>query len=50
VNEKHYKMVGGAGVWSLVLGILSVVFGVAAGVMMIINGARLLKSNEDILI
>ena len=50
MNEKIYKTMGNTGVGSLVLGIVILVTGVVSGVMMIINGARLLKQKSDILI
>lgn len=50
MNEKIYKTMGSAGVGSLVLGIVILVTGIASGIMMIVNGARLLKHKSDILI
>lgn len=50
MNEKIYKTMSGAGASSLVLGIVVLVTGVAAGVMMIISGARLLKRKSEILL
>lgn len=41
---------GGIGVVSLVIGILTILSGVAFGVISIINGARLLKNKTDIMI
>lgn len=43
MNEKIYKTVSSAGAGSLVVGIITLVTGLAAGVLMIVNGARLLK-------
>ena len=40
--EKAYKTMQSAGVGSIVLGIIMIVTGVAAGIISIINGARLL--------
>lgn len=40
----------GAGVCSLVIGIITLTTGIAAGVLMIISGVRLLKRKSDILI
>ena len=50
MHEKIYKTMGSAGVGSLVLGIVILVTGIASGIMMIVNGARLLKHKSDILI
>lgn len=50
MNEKIYKVMSGTGVSSLILGIVVLVTGVAAGVMMIVNGARLMKKKTEILL
>jgi hypothetical protein len=50
MNEKQYNTIGITGAGSLVIGILSVIFGLAAGTLMIINGARLLSVRENMLI
>lgn len=50
MNEKIYRTMSGTGVCSLVIGIVTLVTGVAAGVLMIISGVRLLKRKSDILI
>ncbi|MGN8631431.1 hypothetical protein ACTNEW_07565 [Blautia sp. HCP3S3_G3] len=50
MNEKIYKTMSGTGVSSLIVGIVVLVTGVTAGVMMIINGARLLRRKSEILI
>ena len=49
VDEKKYKTVEGAGILSLVLGIVTICCGVASGVLMIISGARLLSTKKDML-
>ena len=46
--EKAYKTMQSAGVGSIVLGIIMIVTGVAAGIISIINGARLLKIKNQI--
>lgn len=46
--EKLYDKLNNAGVCNLVLGIVVLAIGAGAGVMMIINGASLLKSKKDI--
>lgn len=46
--EKAYKTMSTAGAGSIVLGIIMIVTGVAAGIITIINGARLLKNRNEI--
>lgn len=47
--EKIYNTMKSVGVWNLVLGILMVIAGVFVGVLMILNGARLLKKKSELL-
>ena len=49
IHERIYGTMKTVGVGNLVFGILSIVTGVAIGVISIINGARLLKSKSNIL-
>lgn len=49
MEEKLYKKVKAAGTQNLVLGILTIVLGIAAGVMLIVNGGRLLSHKSDTL-
>lgn len=46
--EKAYKTMQGAGIGNIIVGIVIAVVGVAAGVVTIINGARLLKNKNRI--
>ena len=50
MTEKQYKAIGYAGAGSLVIGILSVIFGIVAGVILIISGAKMLGVREKMLI
>ncbi len=50
MKEKQYKLMGSTGITSLVLGIVVITFALAVGVLMIVQGARLLKSKEEVLI
>lgn len=50
MNEKIFKTISGAGALNLVLGIVAIVTGVAAGVLLLVNGAKLLKSKTDLMI
>lgn len=46
--EKAYKTMQSAGTGNIVLGIVAIVTGAAAGIILIINGARLLKNKNQI--
>lgn len=50
VNEKIYNTVSSAGAGSLVIGIIVLATGLATGILMIVNGARLLRHKSDIMI
>lgn len=50
MNEKLYKTIGSTGASSLAIGILVLVTGIASGILLIIDGARLLKSRKKILL
>jgi hypothetical protein len=49
MGEKIYQTMKSAGIVSLVMGILVIVAGVAAGVTIIVNGAKLLKHKSGLL-
>ena len=46
MNEKAYKAMGLAGAAGIAVGIVVTVIGIAAGVISIISGARLLKEKK----
>lgn len=46
--EKAYKTMSSAGAANIVLGIIMIVTGVAAGIITVINGARLLRHKHEI--
>ena len=50
MNEKIYKTMSRTGACSIAVAIITLVTGVAAGVLMIVSGSRLLKRKSDILI
>ena len=50
MNEKIYKTVASTGAGSLALGIVVLVTGIVAGILMIVNGSVLLNRKKDILI
>ena len=49
VNEKVYKTMGSTGAGSIAIGIVVLVGGLVSGILMIINGARLLKKREHLM-
>ena len=49
MEEKVYKTMGSTGAANLVVGICILVGGVSAGIMLIINGARLLKNKSKVM-
>ena len=49
-KEKIYRTMKGVGVSNLILGIIVTVTGIAAGVLTIMNGARLLKDKNSLLL
>ena len=50
MNEKVFKTVANAGIANLVMGIIVMVTGITSGVLLIINGAKLIKSKGDLMI
>lgn len=48
MQEKTYKLMGKGGAMSLVFGIVMIVVGTTLGVLMIINGAKLLSGRKKI--
>lgn len=50
MDEKIYKTLGSVGAANLAVGIIVLVTGISAGVLLIVNGARLLKSKSKVLI
>lgn len=49
-NEKIYRTISATGVGDIVVGILVVTVGLAAGIVAIVNGARLLASRRHVLL
>lgn len=49
MEEKVYKTMKGAGAWNIVIGVVVLTIGVAAGVMLIISGGKLLADKSKIL-
>lgn len=50
MNEKVYKTMAGAGAGNIAVGIVVLVTGIVSGILMIVNGVRLLKRKSEILI
>lgn len=50
MNEKLYKTMTRSGVCGIVVGIITLITGISAGILMIVSGSRLLKRKSDILI
>ncbi len=49
VNERLYRKMGNAGAVSISVGIITIVFGIAAGVMIVVNGAKILANRKTLL-
>lgn len=49
MNEKAYKTMSGVGGGSIALGIIVLVTGLVTGILMIVNGGRLLKKKSDLI-
>ena len=50
MEEKTYKLMSRVGKISLSFGIVNIVIGTAIGVLLIINGAKLLSGRKNVLI
>ncbi len=48
MKERIYKTMKSVGAWNIALGILLVCVGLAAGVTIIVNGAKLLARRSDV--
>ena len=46
--ENVYKTMRNAGAWNVALGIVMIVVGVTTGIVVIVNGANLLKKKSEI--
>ncbi|MBO5293367.1 MAG: hypothetical protein J6B10_09335 [Lachnospiraceae bacterium] len=49
MEEKVYKTMNGAGALNITLGVISLVAGVTAGILLLISGAKLLARKSQIL-
>lgn len=49
MEEKIYKLMNGAGGINITVGVISIIAGVAVGVILIINGAKLLSGKSKLI-
>ena len=49
MEERVYHTMKKAGITNLVIGILIIIFGIASGVSIIVNGAKLLHNKKDLM-
>lgn len=50
MNEKVYKTMGSAGATNLSVGIVVLVCGIVSGILLIVQGGKLLKKRKHVLI
>lgn len=50
MSEKVYKIMSSAGASNIVVGIIVLAGGIVSGILMIVQGARLLKSKKNVLL
>lgn len=50
MNEKVYKTIGSAGAANLAVGIVVLVCGIVSGILLIVQGGKLLKKRKHVLI
>lgn len=49
MEQRVYKVMKGAGAANITVGVLTLVFGIVAGILMIITGAKLIAGKSKIL-
>lgn len=49
MEEKVYHTMKSTGISNLVIGILILVFGIASGIAVIVNGAKLIRKKKDLM-
>lgn len=50
MNERLFKTISSSGVGNLVMGIILIIVGVTTGVLLLISGAKLIKSKYNVMI
>ena len=48
MDEKTFKTITNAGAGSLAIGIITLVTGITAGILLVVNGAKLLRSRRKV--
>ena len=48
MSEEAYKTMAGAGAANIAVGIIVLVTGIASGILLIVQGGRLLKNKSDL--
>ncbi|MCI6675457.1 MAG: hypothetical protein MSG78_00805 [Clostridiales bacterium] len=49
MNEKYYRLMSQIGGGSIALGVIVLVTGIVTGILMIVNGARLLVNKKNLI-
>lgn len=49
MQEKSYKTMKRVGGYNIALGVIAIISGIVCGILMIVNGAKLLKNKTDML-
>ncbi len=49
MEEKTFKLMNGGGILDITVGIVVLVTGIAAGVLLIVNGARMLAHKKNLI-
>ncbi len=49
MTEKIYKTMRSVGIFNIVMGIIFIAAGIAAGVLVMVNGARLIKNKSELM-
>ena len=49
MEEKTYRVMRGTGATNIAIGVVSIVVGIAMGVLMIISGSKLLSNKKNIM-
>ena len=48
-NEKNYKKLSAIGGGIIAIGVIVLITGIVSGIMMIVNGGRILKAKRDMM-
>ncbi|MCR5800937.1 MAG: hypothetical protein K6G57_01215 [Lachnospiraceae bacterium] len=49
MEEKTYKVMRAVAGWDIAIGVISIIIGLAAGVMLILSGAKLIATKSKLL-